>query len=148
MRRGRNARNRARGFSLVELLVIVLIIAVLGAIAIPLYINVRASSAARVCASNLSAVTAIESAYAVRHSGYATMATLLASYPAAFAGAPACPLHSEGNAYTGLPAADGERGAITITCPFAEEHSQRMHGNTTSTTQWVRGMPAVAMEQN
>src|SRR5260221_12545246 len=59
-----------RGFSLVELLAVVLILAVLAAVAVPLYINTRKSSAARACKANIATIAAAESAYSVRNGQY------------------------------------------------------------------------------
>jgi len=59
-----------KGFSLVELLAVVMILAVLAAIAIPMYINSRKTAAARVCLSNITAIAAAESAWATRNGSY------------------------------------------------------------------------------
>src|SRR6266700_7477333 len=67
-----------RGFSLVELLAVVLILAVLAAVAVPLYLNTRKTSAARACKANINAVASAEAAYALRNGAYADMTTLAA----------------------------------------------------------------------
>jgi prepilin-type N-terminal cleavage/methylation domain-containing protein len=110
-------RRNKRGFSLVELLAVVLVLAVLAAVAVPLYISQRKSAAGRSCKANLTAISAAASAYALRNENYP--ATGAAAWSAALVGAneglakwPACPL--DGGAYTCTTAADG---SATIACP-------------------------------
>src|SRR5688500_11071916 len=92
MKRMNGAR---RGFSLVELLAVVLILAVLAGVAIPLYINSRRQAAARACKGNIAAIASAESAWALRNGSYATGAaglTSLVGAPEGLAAAPVCPL--------------------------------------------------------
>lgn len=129
-----------RGFSLVELLAVVLILAVLAAVAVPLYINTRKTSAARACKANINAIASAEAAHVLRNGTYADMATLTASGPEGLAGAVTCPLDRA--AYTG-PA--NVATAITIACPNQAAHQTAL-GVAVTVTEWSRTMPAVASE--
>lgn len=115
-------RKRAkRGFSLVELLAVVLVLAVLAAVAVPLYISQRKSAAGRACKANIAAIASAASAYALRNGAYP--ATGAAAWSAALVGAneglakwPACPL---GGAYTCTTNVDG---SAEIECPNDAAH--------------------------
>jgi type IV pilus assembly protein PilA len=139
MKRYRN--GAARGFSLVELLAVVLVLAVLAGIAIPLYINTRKSSAARACMANIAAIAAAESTYAVRTGAYTpTMATLVGAVEG-FAETPHCPLDAAGTAsYTLAPSAAGANDLV-ITCKNAANHALVM---TTGT--WTKTLAAPAVD--
>lgn len=115
-------RKRAkRGFSLVELLAVVLVLAVLAAVAVPLYISQRKSAAGRACKANIAAIANAASAYALRNGAYP--ASGAANWSAALVGAneglakwPACPL---GGAYEITVTA----GAAEIKCPNDAAHA-------------------------
>ncbi len=112
-------RKRAkRGFSLVELLAVVLVLAVLAAVAIPLYISQRKSAAARSCKANIAAIAAAESAWALREGAYTTTIADLVGAQEGLAKTPTCPL--DGDAYTLATDADGN---LTISCGNAADHA-------------------------
>src|SRR5690348_3917106 len=103
-----------RGFSLVELLAVVLILAVLAGVAVPLYINSRRTAAARSCAGNIAAVASAEAAWSVRNGSYTgTMANLVGA-PEGLASSPTCPLDGT-TAYT--LTVDATTGQLTVACP-------------------------------
>jgi type IV pilus assembly protein PilA len=111
--------NRTRrGFSLVELLAVVLVLAVLAAVAVPLYTSQRRSAAGRACKANLTAISASLSGYALRNNAYpATLATLVGTAEGLTA-VPTCPL---GGAYT---YADGTlAGSKDLECPNDAAHA-------------------------
>lgn len=125
-------RKAQAGFSLVELLAVVLVMAVLAAIAVPLYLNTRKDAAARTCKANIAAIAAAESAYATRfgHFCVGTGAEWTGAYVAGSTGAaptggligapegltkiPTCPLG--GASYTCTGTANSATSDCTITC--------------------------------
>ncbi len=130
-------RKRARrGFSLVELLAVVLVLAVLAAVAIPLYVSQRRSAAGRACKANLAAIASAEAAYALRHGEYGTMTELVGSTEG-MVSEPKCPLTN--GSYTLSPANPGPTDGLTITCPNATSHVN--YGGTAS-TEWIKTLAA------
>lgn len=112
--------SKARcGFSLVELLAVVLILALLALVAIPIYISTRKNSARRACENNVAAIAAAESAYALRHGAYTTTLSDLLNSPEGFAETPVCP---DDSASSYELEAD-TTGALTIKCTNPEHGS-------------------------
>jgi prepilin-type N-terminal cleavage/methylation domain-containing protein len=91
-------RRARRGFSLLEVLFTVLILAVLAAVAVPLYSNTKATAAASACKSNIQAIANAESRWKFEQGSYsiATASTDLINYGIAVW--PTCP--SGAGAYT------------------------------------------------
>jgi prepilin-type N-terminal cleavage/methylation domain-containing protein len=104
-------RGVRRGFTFVELLAVVLILAVLAGVAIPMYINSRRSAAARACLANIRAIASAESAYYLRNGTWATTVAGLVGQPEGLATTVTCPLDRD--AYTLTVAS----GALTVACP-------------------------------
>src|SRR5579862_4898054 len=145
-----NRKSSSKGFSLVELLAVVLVLAALAAVAIPLYTSQRKSAAGRTCKANLAAISASLSAFALRFNKYpADLATVSSAYvadgsggligaPEGLASWPACPL---GQAYTYTVAG----GAATIACPndaAAAANSHNGYGGVTGNWTITLAAPA------
>src|SRR5690242_15255822 len=92
-------RRARRGFSLLEVLFTVLILAVLAAVAVPLYSSTKTSSAASACKSNIQAIANAESKYKFDNGVYSTTVAALITAGDGIATTPFCPLDGT-TAYT------------------------------------------------
>ncbi len=63
--------TRNRGFTLIEILVVIIVLAVLMVIALPLYLRALRDSQRRTCRANMQAIAHAEQAYRVRSAGHA-----------------------------------------------------------------------------
>jgi prepilin-type N-terminal cleavage/methylation domain-containing protein len=110
------------GFTLLEVLFTVLIVAILAAVAVPLYSNSKASSETTVCKSNIQAIATAESKYKFDNGGYtiaaAAQTNLLNEGLAAW---PACP--TTGGTYSVAGAA---AGPITVSCSIVAHAANSM----------------------
>jgi type IV pilus assembly protein PilA len=120
-------KRRARAFSLVELVAVVLILAVLVAVAVPLYMLTQKQSVARACKANLAAIARAQTAYALRKGGYANQMSKLVGASEGFSAAPTCPLNQ--SAYT-LQNGQPNPGELTISCPNATLHASVLGAST------------------
>ena len=95
--------RRTNGFTLVEIMIVVLIIGILLAIAVPSFINSRESARAKACVDNLSKLSTATQQYAMENKLPGTAALTAAQFqalaPAYVRSFPACP--ASGSYYTG-----------------------------------------------
>jgi type II secretion system protein G len=120
-------REAERGFTLIELMIVVAIIAILAGILIPNFVNARSQAQTAACESNLRAIaTALELYYADNQvyptaSGAAVQPTLLTANGIAYLNnTPKDPAAQTGTAtysLTTVNASAGSAGGYTIVCP-------------------------------
>ena len=107
-----NKKNN-RGFTLIELLVTVLILAILMAIALPLYLSAIADSERKTCRANLQTIANAEMAYRVRTRGGFT--ATLANLNGDLLSTPVCPNQGEYTVTVGTPT-----NSFTVHCDIPE----------------------------
>jgi prepilin-type N-terminal cleavage/methylation domain-containing protein len=91
-------RKRTKGFTLIEIMIVVLIIGILLAIAVPNFMNARETSRAKACRSNLKQIDAAKEQWAMDHNANNRDAVVDTEVDAYLkGGAPACP---SGGTYT------------------------------------------------
>ncbi len=139
------SRTNRRGFTFVELLAVVLVLAVLAAVAIPIYMNSRRASAARTCKANLGTIARSASAFATRNGGYPTAVTALNGVPEGIETGIRCPL-LQTNTYTISNVAGGADGTGTANGPiFISCTNSAAHNTATNAavTEWQKQLPAI-----
>jgi len=134
------SRKNRQGFTFVELLAVVLVLAVLAAVAIPIYMNSRRASAARVCKANIATIARAASAYALRNGAYPAAIANLNNVPEGLETDVRCPL-TQSNTYTVSGAPDGP---FVINCTNDAAH----HDATTApAAEWTKTLPALPAAQ-
>ena len=120
-------RNRNKGFTLIELMIVVAIIGILAAIAIPNFLNMRKKSMSSEAKSNLGDLRTMEEAYHVEYGTYASGVASLDymqpagaryTYSIAAAATDDCTLQAVGN---GGEAVAGDTWVLTILANVAAQ---------------------------
>ena len=90
-------KTRNAGFTLVEIMIVVAIIGLLAAIAIPNYVKARATSQTNACINNLRQIDGSIMQYALENKCVSTTAVTMANLTPYMKSAPSCPA---GGTYT------------------------------------------------
>lgn len=108
-------------FTLIEMLVVIIILGIALAIALPLYASSQKDAKLKACKANMVAIHQAEEAYRVRNRGYtasptATVpnATEWAKITQSLGGEPKCP--TDNSAYSVTTSGTGASLTVTITC--------------------------------
>jgi prepilin-type N-terminal cleavage/methylation domain-containing protein len=92
------AHSKRRAFTLVEIMIVVLILGILIAIAVPNWVTARTSSRTKACIDNLRHIDAAKEQWAMATNAASGSAVLMSQiYPAYLTSQPMCP---EGGTYT------------------------------------------------
>ncbi len=118
-------RSNQKGFTMIELIVVIIILGVLVAIAVPKYFSMQADAQKAACKANL---RSMEAAWVMKYS------KALLNDPSTAAGSitlvasdfnnnvlPTCP--TDGSAYTVTPNADG---SVVVTCPHGDDLGHKL----------------------
>jgi len=110
--------NMKKGFTLIEIMIVVAIIAILAAIAIPNFVSYRKTSQQNACKANMKQIMSAVEAYRVKNGSIpASVASLTLSANGAFLKTePKCPYDGTSTYSIGSEDANGN---VAITCPNA-----------------------------
>lgn len=106
--------NRAEGFTLVELMIVILIMGILVGIAVPVYVSARSESSEKVCMANLRTLKSAAGAYGASAGTYPTSVSDL--YPDYLDTEPICPGAGDSSPYE--VASGGGDVMTTFTCTY------------------------------
>jgi prepilin-type N-terminal cleavage/methylation domain-containing protein len=122
MKKWHSTIGRVRsGFTLLEVLFTVLIVAILAAVAVPLYSSTKTTSETTTCKNNIQAIATAESKYKFDNNAYSTANAATDLLNEGLAAWPACP--TTGGTYSIAGAA---AGPVTISCSIAAHAANSM----------------------
>src|SRR3982074_3082842 len=114
--------NRKRAFTLIELLIVILILAILMAVALPLYLAAVSDSQVKTCRANMQTISNAEAAYKTSDTSHAYTTTLSNLNPNLGA-TPVCPSGGTYSVTIGSGSANNgtavPAGGLLVTCSAA-----------------------------
>ena len=90
IRRIRSFSSKRRAFTLIELLIVILVLAILMAVALPLYLAAVSDSQVKTCRSNMQTIANAEAAYKTSNSSH-VYTTTLSNLNTNLGSTPVCP---------------------------------------------------------
>jgi len=108
------------GFTIIEAMVVVLILGIALAIALPAYTSSQNMAKRKACEANMAAIFQAEEAYRVRNRTYTTSLTGATGLGSTMGGLPTCPCGA--TAYTATVSGSGANLTVTITCNNTGAH--------------------------
>ena len=108
-----NCIRRSRGFSLIELMVVVAVLAIISAIAVPAYTNYIQTSREGVLLNNIATIEVFQEDFRLRNGAYAVNLADVAAIEAAIDWAPQT---NDGTTYS-IANGDGTTYSVTATNP-------------------------------
>ncbi len=106
-----------RGFTLVELMIVILIVGILVGIAVPVFVSARGNAADKVCRANVRVLKSAVGVYNARNGSYPTSIEELV--PEFVSRVPQCPEVGTPDSYTFIGGGDAPP---TISCAFHGEY--------------------------
>ena len=121
-------KRMLKGFTLVEIMIVVAIIAILAAVAIPNFVRYRKTSQMNACISNLKKLQTATEQYRMNHSDAVNMETLTTGTDPYIKVAPTCPAQG-----TYTPPADNDSSDWTCSLGTDTDYPHVLPGSTAAT---------------